>query len=58
MHLSLYLLSILCGVAYVVTIALGDRWPIFAVTCFGLMIVAVVTDRSLGEEGVRSARRR
>lgn len=45
--MRLYVLSAVCGVAYVITIALGNSWPALGVACFVVLIVAIVSDRAL-----------
>jgi hypothetical protein len=46
--MKLYALSAVCGVAYLITMGMGDSWPGFGVACFVLLIIAIVSDRTLG----------
>jgi hypothetical protein len=48
--MTLYLLSLACGIAYAVSIILGDSWLLLGIAGFALMIVAVISDRSLSSE--------
>jgi hypothetical protein len=50
-RIALYLLSLLCGVLFVVSVIAGDSWPGLAVACFITFIVALLTDKQLGTEG-------
>jgi hypothetical protein len=45
--MKLYVLSAICGVAYLITIALGNSWPGLGAACFVLLVIAIVSDRTL-----------
>lgn len=48
--MTLYLLSLACGVAYAVSVILGDSWLLLGIASFALMVVAIVSDRALSSE--------
>lgn len=54
--MTLYLLSLACGIAYAISIILGDSWLLLGIACFALLIVAIVSDRDLSN-GRSSAKR-
>lgn len=45
---GLYVASLICGIAWVVTLLLGDAIDILGWAAFALMIIAIVTDQTLG----------
>ena len=46
--MSLYVLSLLFGIAYLASDVLGDSMHGLGVACFVLLVIAIVTDRRLG----------
>jgi hypothetical protein len=46
---NLYILGLVCGALYGLTIVLGDSWPVFGLACCGLVVVAIVTDPDIHE---------
>ncbi len=45
--MRLYVASLICGVAYVVSRIVGEPVTILALACFLLGVIAIVTDKSL-----------
>jgi hypothetical protein len=48
-HLNLYIVGLVCGTLYGLTIVLGESWPVFGLACCGSVVVAIVIDPDIYE---------